>query len=276
MGGWEMRTTTASSAAQAVGLVTEQGPAGRFDVVLLDSHLDRLDGVELARWLNTFPVEGRVPIVLLTSARDQGTASGRPDIASHVAKPLRQSRLREALVLALEGGRVGRTTRASVESTAAPLREAPEVGGLPLVLVAEDNPTNQAVAVRWLERLGFRAEVADDGEAALEALAGMRFAAVLMDCQMPRVDGYEATRELRRREGVERHTPVIAMTAHAMKGDRERCLEAGMDDYLAKPLRPETLRVTLDRWIPVRLDLGDPPRPVERDGSTVAFASNAP
>ncbi len=133
------------------------------------------------------------------------------------------------------------------------------------VLVAEDNPTNQAVAVRWLERLGFEAEVASDGETALEALAARSFAAVLMDCQMPRLDGYEATGELRRREGDERRTPVIAMTAHAMKGDRERCLEAGMDDYLAKPLRPDTLRTILERWVPAAAADGGASR-TEEDG----------
>ncbi len=143
------------------------------------------------------------------------------------------------------------------------MRDAP-----PPVLVAEDNPINQAVAVRWLERQGFRAEVADDGEAALAALGRRRFAAVLMDCQMPRLDGYEATRELRRREGQGRHTPVIAMTANAMKGDRERCLAAGMDDYLAKPVRPDTLGPTLDRWIPGRPDTGDPLPPVHGNGAS--------
>ncbi len=143
------------------------------------------------------------------------------------------------------------------------------------MLVAEDNPTNQAVAVRWLERLGFEAEVASDGEAALEALAGRRFAAVLMDCQMPRLDGYEATRELRRREGDERRTPVIAMTAHAMKGNRERCLEAGMDDYLAKPVRPDTLRVTLERWVPPGAS-GDAPPPADGDGASTSQGAHEP
>jgi signal transduction histidine kinase/ActR/RegA family two-component response regulator len=119
-----------------------------------------------------------------------------------------------------------------------------------LVLVVEDSPVNRLVAVHVLERCGFRVHVVNDGREALQALSTQRYDAVLMDCQMPDIDGYEATRELRRREdGTGRHTPVVAMTAHAMTGDRERCLEAGMDDYIAKPVRSQTLNDTLRRVI---------------------------
>jgi signal transduction histidine kinase/ActR/RegA family two-component response regulator len=118
-----------------------------------------------------------------------------------------------------------------------------------LVLVVEDSPVNRLVAVHVLERCGFRSHVVNDGREALQALSSQRYDAVLMDCQMPDIDGYEATRELRRRENGGRHTPVIAMTAHAMTGDRERCIEAGMDDYIAKPVRMQTLNDVLRRWI---------------------------
>ena len=118
-----------------------------------------------------------------------------------------------------------------------------------LVLVVEDSPVNRLVAMHVLERLGFRAHVVNDGREALQALSTQRYDAVLMDCQMPDIDGYEATRELRRREDGGQHTPVIAMTAHAMTGDRERCLDAGMDDYIAKPVRSQTLGEVLGRWI---------------------------
>jgi signal transduction histidine kinase/ActR/RegA family two-component response regulator len=120
----------------------------------------------------------------------------------------------------------------------------------PLVLVVEDNPVNQIVAVAALKRCGCRTEVASDGRRALESLSASRYDAVLMDCQMPGMDGYEATRELRRRENGDRRTPVIAMTAHAMDGDRDKCLAAGMDDYVTKPVRRQLLAATLQRWIP--------------------------
>ena len=137
--------------------------------------------------------------------------------------------------------------------------------GSPLVLVVEDSPVNQIVAVRALERCGCRTELASDGHEALEALARNHYDAVLMDCQMPGIDGYVATAELRRRETGGRHTPVIAMTAHAMDGDRERCLRAGMDDYISKPMKQALLAETLKRWLPQPLP-GDsalrPPDPV--------------
>jgi PAS domain S-box-containing protein len=117
------------------------------------------------------------------------------------------------------------------------------------VLVAEDNAVNRTVAINMLEKLGHRADVAPDGHSALEALEASSYDAVLMDCQMPGLDGYEATRELRRREGGGRRVPVIALTAHAMQSDRERCLAAGMDDYLAKPLRLSALQEALDRCL---------------------------
>ena len=118
----------------------------------------------------------------------------------------------------------------------------------PLVLVVEDSPVNRLVTVRVLERAGFRVHVVNDGSEALEALSSQLYDAVLMDCQMPNVDGYEATRELRRREDGARHTPVIAITAHAMTDDRERCLAAGMDDYITKPVRSHALVDMLRRW----------------------------
>ena len=117
------------------------------------------------------------------------------------------------------------------------------------ILVAEDNVVNQKVACRILEKLGLRVDVAADGEAAFRAWSSGRYDLILMDCQMPIMDGYEATRKIRAREGTAEHIPIIALTAHAMKGADNECLSAGMDDYLSKPIDRERLRETLQRWL---------------------------
>lgn len=147
--------------------------------------------------------------------------------------------------------RVGRAAAgdAVVDEIGARRRSAVPAAATGRLLVAEDNPVNQRVLEHLLTRLGYQVSLVADGRAALRALDEQPFDAVLMDCQMPELDGYEATRELRRREGAERRMPVIAVTAHAMRGDREKCLDAGMDDYLTKPIRPDELQRVLARWV---------------------------
>jgi signal transduction histidine kinase/ActR/RegA family two-component response regulator len=129
------------------------------------------------------------------------------------------------------------------------MESRPLPAAAPAVLVVEDSPVNRVVATRVVERCGYHVHAVNNGQEALDALSARNYDAILMDCQMPELDGYEATREIRRREGSERHTPIIAMTAHAMNGDRERCLMAGMDDYVSKPVRAQTLAELLARWV---------------------------
>ena len=167
--------------------------------------------------------------------------AGRAGMSAVLTKPVRQTRLREALVGALAG-----PTLPAAPSAAAPL--APVFSDArPLVLVAEDHPVNQLVIRKLLEQEGVDVDVADDGRQALDRIARRDYAAVFMDCQMPVLDGYDATRALRRDGGGD--LPVIALTANAMKGDRERCLEAGMDDYLSKPIDLLELQRVLGAWV---------------------------
>jgi len=156
-------------------------------------------------------------------------------------------------------------------STPAPAWPTP-----PLVLVAEDSPVNQIVATRILERCGCRVEVVADGREALRALASRHYDAVLMDCQMPNIDGYDATAELRRAEQGARHTPVIAMTAQAMAGDRERCINAGMDDYISKPVRHADLINALRRWIPQHTDPTRQPPLNAKDSGQIDESAHVP
>ena len=117
------------------------------------------------------------------------------------------------------------------------------------LLIVEDNPINQKLAQRALSRLGFTTHVSNDGQEAIRAVQSHTFALILMDCMMPRMDGYEATRQIRAFEGTQRHTPIVAFTADKTAGCRERCLAAGMDDYLTKPLNLELLETTIQRWV---------------------------
>ena len=165
----------------------------------------------------------------------QARAAG---ISARLTKPVQLSRLQAALQ-GLAGDRA---------HPAPPLEAAGTGRGR--VLVVEDVEINQLVATGILEHLGYTVDLADDGLEALDALARTSYDAVLMDVHMPRLDGYQATAEIRRREGDGPRTPIIAMTAGAIAGDRERCLEAGMDDYVSKPIGKEAVAAALNRWAP--------------------------
>ncbi|HUG53373.1 MAG TPA: response regulator [Vicinamibacteria bacterium] len=221
-------------AAGAPPFLEADGP--HVDLALVDAALPGLDVSALARTVHA----GGGFVVLLAPLDRVPTDAEAADAV--VTRPVRPSLLEQRLVALLTG-----------EAPAASGEAAVPVAALdpdaPLVLVVEDNAINRAVAVRSLERLGYRAEAARDGAEALQKFAPGAYAAVLMDCQMPVMDGYEATARLREREAGLSHTPVVAMTAGAMPGDRERCLAAGMDDYVAKPVAVEDLAASLARWV---------------------------
>jgi two-component system sensor histidine kinase/response regulator len=248
LGHWGLRVATVESGPRALAVLKEGVLSGRgFDLVILDMKMPGMDGLSLARAIKADEALGSVRLVLLTSVgqRGHGAEASRIGISAYLTKPVDETDLYDCLVEVLASGRA---PRASALVTRHTLRERRPPAGV-RILVAEDNEVNQKVAVRLLEKLGYSVEVAEDGRQAVEACRRSRYDAVLMDSQMPVLDGFAATRQIRELEGEDRRTPIIAMTASAMKGDRERHLEAGMDDYVTKPVTPEALGAALRRWV---------------------------
>jgi CheY-like chemotaxis protein len=255
---WGMSAEPCTSGLRALELLRQANAEGRpFQLAILDYHMPQMDGLALARAIKGDPALRDVVLVMLSSVTHRAGARELEGagFAAYLVKPVHQSDLMDTLATAW-GGRSSAPVPAPMLVSTSYSRfhsQAPSHGGSHArVLVVEDNAVNQKVAQRMLERMGCRVDVAADGRAALELLASMPYDLVLMDVQMPVMDGLEATRELRRREGDGgRHLPVVAMTAHAMQSDRERCLEAGMDDYVSKPIRRrDLLRVlrSLGKW----------------------------
>jgi CheY-like chemotaxis protein/HPt (histidine-containing phosphotransfer) domain-containing protein len=203
--------------------------------------MPRLDGREVVRAMRLSPRLRKTRVVFLTSSVERRAARAA-GVDGYLTKPVRRAQLRDEIRRVMASPDARRAASPAVV-------EHVSTGEGALVLVVEDQLVNQRVAVGLLERRGLLVEVAGDGRRALEMHAAHPYAAIFMDCQLPEIDGYEATAEIRRREGSGRRTPIIAMTAHALKGDRERCLEAGMDEYLSKPLRQADINTVLARML---------------------------
>jgi len=256
--GWGCRAVTATGAEQAMLLVRTAGDdAGPFDVILLDLNMPEVDGYGLARMARAEPQTAHVPMIMLTSSFERGGAqrAQHAGVVAYLTKPVRSTALRQALDVALGPPPVGTTVvpdhgaALPVATVAGPVTGGPATDGPATVLLVEDNVVNQKVFTAMVGSIGYRVDVAVNGFDALEALDARHYAAVFMDCQMPVMDGYETTGRIRAREGTNRHTRIIAVTASAMAADRTRCLEAGMDDYLTKPIKVEDLAATLDYWV---------------------------
>lgn len=222
-----------------------------WDVALIDMHMPGMDGADLGRRIKEMPEVRDTRLILLTSFGEKGDGKRFTArcFAGYLTKPLRQSRLRECLSIALGGkganhgqAAAGLVTRHTVSEVRT--RQS-------RILLVEDNAINRILTLKVLQRRGYHADVAENGLQALEALRRTPYDLVLMDCQMPEMDGFEATRRIRdpRSAVLNGSVPIIAMTAYAMQGDRERCLEEGMDDYLSKPVSAEELTDTLERWL---------------------------
>jgi CheY-like chemotaxis protein len=243
------------SAASAAEALRELERAHRahtpYDFVLLDYQMPATDGASLAASIKGDPKLRETVVVMLTSIGHWAEVNRNHGgvIDACLAKPVRQSQLQATLgmTLARRKSGVAAGSENRVESMKSTL--AGRFAGSPIrILLAEDNVVNQKVAGRMLERLGLRMDVAANGREAVEMCGLIPYDLLLMDCQMPEMDGYEATREIRRRQGAGRRMSIIAMTADAMAGTRERCLEAGMDDHIAKPVKLEDLFEALQKW----------------------------
>jgi signal transduction histidine kinase/CheY-like chemotaxis protein/HAMP domain-containing protein len=244
---WEMKTVPVENGEEALAELLSAREAGApFGLILTDMHMPGMDGFTLIEHIREKPELSTATIVMLTSAGHRGDAARcqKLGVAAYLLKPIRQSELREAMARVLgareQDGAIPLITRFS-------LQDAREASASLRVLLAEDNLVNQRLAVRLLEKRGHHVVVAGNGREALEALEKGMFDLVFMDVQMPEMDGLEATSILREKErssGL--HQTIIALTAHAMKGDREQCLAGGMDGYLTKPIRPQELDAILD------------------------------
>jgi two-component system, sensor histidine kinase and response regulator len=281
---WRLAPVCVESGPQALRAIAARDPREPFRVVLLDRNMPGMDGLEVVEQLRRDPRYRALPVLLLTSSQRHHDDSrlATLDLAANLTKPIRQGDLHQALARVLasvqdpaeyppsasvvaEAGSVEakgveakgaeakgveakgvEANGAEVNGAAAP---APHAARRLRILLAEDDPVNQRVAVAMLRKLGHLATVVDDGQEALDRLEGETFDLVLMDVQMPRLDGYAATRAIRARAAVKGapRLPIVAMTAHAIKGDRKRCLDADMDDYLSKPIRLSELAATLER-----------------------------
>jgi signal transduction histidine kinase/CheY-like chemotaxis protein len=239
---WGMHIDCVTDGTQALARLRAAHHAGQpYALVILDMLMPHMNGLELAHRIKAEADLAPVRLVLLSSGTqyDEEQSAREAGIAAYVAKPVNQARLYDAIATAMSTASVPQTqvqTQAGAESK---IR----------VLLAEDNITNQKVAMLMLEKLGCRVDAVANGREALEALTHITYDLVFMDCQMPEMDGYEATTAIRAREAIgDRHVPIIAMTAYAMRDDRERCLQAGMDDYMRKPVKAEVLQAMVQQW----------------------------
>ena len=249
-GSWGMLPRETGSPREALAWIARGDP---FDVAILDMHMPELDGVELAAKIRSLPQGAKVPLLLASSLGMSETGEARGVFGATLLKPVRASALFDALITILAGAE--QTARAA--APAMPKVDPGMAGRHPLrILLAEDNAVNQKLALRLLSQMGYRADVAGNGLEAIQAIERQPYDVILMDVQMPEMDGLEATRQICARSlasGVgtrEQRPRIIAMTANAMQGDRELCLEAGMDDYLSKPIRVEELVAALGQCRP--------------------------
>ncbi|MFK7995031.1 MAG: response regulator [Granulosicoccus sp.] len=245
---WGLIVETVESGKLALEAMRAAHTRGQgFDVLILDLHMPEMDGIQLAKAIQVEPEFQHIRSIMLTSAILQldGMELRRLGIYKYVSKPARQSVLHDSLasLMPLLSGQAS----SDIFDVKPKYNDLPSVNAR--VLLVEDNPVNQDVAMGMLEQLGCDVELATDGADAVSKGSAEKYDIVLMDCQMPTMDGYEATRRIKTGNSINAPTPIVALTANAMDGDREKCLLAGMDDYVAKPVRTQVLSHMLEKWV---------------------------
>jgi len=254
---WSMRKGSAADGPEALRVLVEAAAAGRpYHIAILDMQMPGMDGLTLARHIKADPLIAATRLIMLTSlghilTQQEFESAG---ITAYLVKPVKQSRLFDSLVATMGPAALGEAFSKPAVPCVVPIVPDPDPTSV-RILVAEDNDVNQKVALAQLHNLGYPARAVTNGIEVLEALEDGSFDLIFMDCQMPEMDGYEATRLIRKREAdaAQAGRPrapirIIAMTAEAMHGDREKCLAAGMDDYISKPVHITELRAALARW----------------------------
>jgi polar amino acid transport system substrate-binding protein len=247
---WGMRNGIAGSGKDALRMLRQGYVDGDpYKIAIVDLVMPEMNGMDLAEQIAKDPAIKDCRLILLTGwdAPGLGVQAMHLGFKAYLTKPVRQSQMYDCIVSVLSDspsmGRSSADARLSTRGSGAARKE--------VILIAEDYAINQQVAQLYLDEMGFASHIVSNGAEAVEAASRHDYALILMDCQMPEMDGYTATQKIREMEkATGKHVPIIAMTAHAMGGDRERCLEAGMDEYISKPVEPEALRVMLDKWLP--------------------------
>jgi two-component system, sensor histidine kinase and response regulator len=258
--GWRLQPEAVPDARTALARAKEAAAAGQaFDIAVLDLCMPDVDGLQLARAITAADDLGSPRLIMLTSTMQfDGAELAAGGVREWLMKPVRSSEFYDRLVRLMAGREPA--TPAAPAPTQPLTHTLPSLGR---ILVVEDNEVNQLVARATVTKLGYEVDVVTDGAEAVSATAATDYAAVLMDCHMPVMDGFEATRIIRRRAGDAGRVPIVAMTAGALDGDRERCLAAGMDDYLAKPVDAGELAAALARWVPQKASANARPPSVD-------------
>ncbi|HRP24256.1 MAG TPA: response regulator [Thauera sp.] len=263
LGAWQMQVDCAASGIEALAKMKAAHAEGRrYDLAVLDMHMPQMDGLQLAKLVSEDAGLAATRLIVLTSSYASASVHerARAGVLRCVHKPIRQAELHEVVCSALRGPA---SLPAAQEATKA---ARPSFRRSDRILLAEDNPVNQQVAQAMLAKLGLQAVIVANGEEALQQASRERFELILMDCHMPIMDGYQASAAIRRAEGGTRRVPIIALTANVMEGNRDQCLAAGMDDFLAKPYDLEQLRTTLLRWMRMNDDAPQPPAQADDAG----------